>query len=348
MTAHERELLSAAEVRAAIAHWGIPRPVVAEPIGRGSRQSAKSRLRTPMGSFLIKRRDPRKSVPHVVEFVHRFQQHLAASGVPVARIVPAQDATTAVVMPDGTYELFDWVDGTRWRCSLDDAAEVGVAVGELLHASRGFDPGAKPPVGSFHASSSLLHAADLVVRRVHRVDPDADAAALERDVRAIAAAAGRAAAQAREAGLDAAPRLCIHGDMHPGNVLFDGERVRAILDFDGARLDWRACEVANAAMHFANEPIAGRSAGEWVPGLSMARAGGLVAGLERGMREPLTPAERRALPWLMIEACALESIVPIARTGRFSQLRADAFLPFIRRKLEWIEANAGVISRLGT
>ena len=347
MTAHDRELLTAAEVRAAIARWGIPRPVVAEPIGRGSRQSAKSRLRTPMGSYLIKRRDPRKSLPHVVEFVHRFQQHLAGAGVPVARIVAAQDGATAVVMPDGTYELFDWVDGTRWRCSLDDAAEVGVAVGELLHASRGFDPGPKPPVGSFHASTSLLHAADLVVRRVLRVDADTDAAALERDVRAITDAAGRAAAQAREAGLDAAPRVCIHGDMHPGNVLFDGERVRAILDFDGARVDWRASEVANAAMHFANEPIAGRPADDWAPELSLARAAGLVAGLERGMRDSLAPAERRALPWLMIEACALESIVPIARTGRFSQLRADAFLPFIRRKLDWIESNADAIVRLG-
>jgi hypothetical protein len=73
----------------------------------------------------------------------------------------------------------------------------------------------------------------------------------------------------------------------------------------------------------------------------------LLAGLERGMDESLTPAERRALPWLMIEACALESIVPIARTGRFSQLRADAFLPFIRRKLEWIESSADAIARLG-
>jgi hypothetical protein len=48
----------------------------------------------------------------------------------------------------------------------------------------------------------------------------------------------------------------------------------------------------------------------------------------------------------MIESCTLESIVPIARLGRFAHLRADGFLAFIERKTAWIEANAQLIESL--
>jgi hypothetical protein len=46
----------------------------------------------------------------------------------------------------------------------------------------------------------------------------------------------------------------------------------------------------------------------------------------------------------MIESCTLESIVPIARSGRFAHLRADGFLTFIERKTAWIESNARAIA----
>jgi hypothetical protein len=46
----------------------------------------------------------------------------------------------------------------------------------------------------------------------------------------------------------------------------------------------------------------------------------------------------------MIEACTLESIAPIARTGRFAHLRADALLSFMERKTAWIEAHAATVA----
>ena len=43
----------------------------------------------------------------------------------------------------------------------------------------------------------------------------------------------------------------IHGDFFPGNVLVDGERVSAVLDWEEARLDWPAIDVAAGIWHFA-------------------------------------------------------------------------------------------------
>lgn len=343
MSGHERDMLSPGEIREVIAHYAIARPVTAEPLGRGSRQSAKSRLRTPRGDFLLKRRAPRKSAPELVAFIHRFHAHLDARTVPVAHLMRTAEGATSVRAPHGVYELSQWVEGTRWSRSVADAAAVGVVVGEVLRAAEEFDEAPDAPTASFHASPSGANALALAAEHAARADPGADHAAVEAAVESLAQRLARATEQARTAGIERTPRRCIHGDMHPGNVLFAGGRVRALLDFDGARLDWRACEVANAAMHFSNEPIAGLPPESWRAELETGRLAAVMAGVERGLRVPLLPEERRAVPWLMIEACILESAVPIARTGRFAHLRADAFLPFIERKTAWIEANATAI-----
>jgi Ser/Thr protein kinase RdoA (MazF antagonist) len=140
------------------------------------------------------------------------------------------------------------------------------------------------------------------------------------------------------------PQGVVHGDLHPGNVLFEKGRLQAILDFDGARMDWRACEIANAALHFGNDPVAGTAIEDWDPAMDVKRVTALIAGTEHGMAEPLTDIERRAIPWLMIEACTLESVVPIVRTGRFAHLRADRLLSFVDRKAAWIEDHIADLS----
>ena len=136
----------------------------------------------------------------------------------------------------------------------------------------------------------------------------------------------------------------MHGDTHPGNVIFDAGRVRAIIDFDGVRSDHRVCEAANALVHFGNSPIAAVPQERWQAELDLRRIAALSDGLGRGMGMALVSQERDALPWLMIESCTLESIVPIARSGRFAHLRADGFLTFIERKTAWIESNARAIA----
>jgi Ser/Thr protein kinase RdoA (MazF antagonist) len=51
----------------------------------------------------------------------------------------------------------------------------------------------------------------------------------------------------------AAPTAPIHGDFFPGNVLVDGGRVTALLDWEEARVDWPAIDVAAGVWHFAVE-----------------------------------------------------------------------------------------------
>lgn len=344
MRQHARALLTVDEVRDVSHAFGLRRPIEAEPLGRGSRQSAKSRLRTPAGQYFLKRRAVEAA--DRLGFVHAFQLHLAAAGVPVAQVLPTLDGRTVHVAGGGAYELFRWIDGGRWSMRVDESAEVGAAIGAMLRASASFAVPDDAPRASFHRQGPVAGSEDQVIAAVLRVDPGADAAPLRECVCRLVAASTRAHSRAEEAGLPRMPALCVHGDLHPGNVLFADGRLRAVLDFDGARVDHRACEIANALVHFGSHPISGVASADWRPELDAARMTAVLAGTEHGLGVPLAPEERRALPWLMIESCTLESLVPVARTGRFAHLPAAEFLPFIERKVAWIESNASSVQGL--
>lgn len=344
MTGHGRELLSLEEVREAARAFGLRRPIEAEPLGRGSRRSAKSRLTTPDGRFLLKRRASDPAVVARLGFVHALQAHLADAGCPVPRLRRSTDGRTAVTLAAGTYELFEWVDGARWAGRVPESAEVGASLGAMLDAAARFRAPADAPSRSFRGAVDAADVLDRVVGAAMAADPDTDRGRLSDAVASLLGRARRAAGRTRDAGIDSWPRQCIHGDLHPGNVLFSGGRLAALLDFDGARVDHRACEVANALVHFGNHSIAGRAHEDWRVELDARRMSALAGALGRALGSPLSEQERGAIPWLMIESCTLESIVPVAGSGRFVHLRADRFLPFIERKTAWIESAADSIS----
>lgn len=344
MIGHARALLSLEEIREVSRAFGLRRPIEAEPIGRGSRLSAKSRLRSPDGQFMLKRRAPNSGTRERLDALHAFQLHLSDAGVPIARLRRTPDGTTAVGGPLGTYEMFEWVDGERWSQRVAEAAAMGAALGSMLRASMDFAGGDRLGRFSYHRAGTFDVAVEPILESVARADPDTDIPALRGTLENLLDRARRAYGLAEHAGLDESPWLCVHGDTHPGNVIFDAGRVRAIIDFDGVRSDHRVCEAANALVHFGNSPIAAVPQERWQAELDLRRIAALSDGLGRGMGKALVSQEREALPWLMIESCTLESIVPIARSGRFAHLRADGFLAFIERKTAWIESNARAIA----
>jgi Ser/Thr protein kinase RdoA (MazF antagonist) len=58
------------------------------------------------------------------------------------------------------------------------------------------------------------------------------------------------------AQLDVLPQLVIHGDYYADNIIFQGDRVAGVVDYDQARWSTRVQEVAEAAIYFAQEHTA--------------------------------------------------------------------------------------------
>jgi homoserine kinase type II len=131
------------------------------------------------------------------------------------------------------------------------------------------------------------------------------------------------------------PRVMIHGGARRGSVLYDGDRVAAILDFDSARPDVRVLDLAVAA-HDVGKVYTVLGAEDHKVALDLTR----VAELLHGYRQVglLSPAEVEALP-LLIEAKRLKRAL-----GRLSRLRSGealsandhAKVDLERRRVRWL------------
>ncbi|MEP0842035.1 MAG: phosphotransferase, partial [Phycisphaerae bacterium] len=132
------------------------------------------------------------------------------------------------------------------------------------------------------------------------------------------------------------PSQVIHADWHPGNMLFQGGRVAAVMDYDSLRLLPPALDVANGALQFS---IIGGAADprSWPPELDEERLFSFLHGYDQ--EAALSPEQVRVLPWLMIEALIAEAVVPIAATGSFGRIEGFRFLQMISRKARWLQHN---------
>lgn len=202
---------------------------------------------------------------------------LAAAGVATPRPSPAEDGEPLWLHRDRWVSVFPWVAGVhrgRGEVSPHDAAELGAALARLHLAGA--------PLAGRMARSGIYTTGHIVARyeRV-RSDPAAAADPALVDVLPIigeelAWLAERAALRAR------APHGIIHGDLFRDNVLFDGDDLVALLDFEQASLGSWVYDLAVCI-----------NAWCWDGRFSPALAGALAAGY-RSVRR-LDPVEEELL-----------------------------------------------------
>jgi Ser/Thr protein kinase RdoA (MazF antagonist) len=124
-------------------------------------------------------------------------------------------------------------------------------------------------------------------------------------------------------------------------MLFRGQRVVAVIDYDAARLQQRVIDTANGALQFSiigggDDPSA------WPDYLDLSRYKRFLFGYD-GVSQ-MSKAELRVMPWLMVEALIAEAAIPIGATGSFARMDGLAFLQMIERKARWLQANAQQLS----
>jgi Ser/Thr protein kinase RdoA (MazF antagonist) len=306
----------------------------------GSRKAPKLLLETEAGRFLLKRRAIARHPLPRIRFGQELQRTLERFRFPVAGLVPLRGGDETLLIREGNaYELFRFVEGIRFDRSDDSCMQAGETAALLHrylagHSADGLEP------ASFHGSPTVITALRTAAASVASVDPSVDLAGIEAGVRSLGIAYAEASARVEAEGFSGLPTVTVHGDFHPGNLLYALGRVAAVLDFDSARLEPRVVEVANGMLQFSQPGRRGVSPLEWPAKLDRVRLRAFLVGYSAATDTPLTPAERTMLPWLMIEAMVAESIIPIANTGSFADLPAGPFLAMVARKCAWVRERA--------
>jgi homoserine kinase type II len=260
------------DARALCEAFGLPAPQGIEGIAGGSVNSNFA-LRTPVGRVFCRLYEER-DLPGA-EREAAMLGRLADAGVPtpapLARVSASGGAGGGgfvLVVRGKPAALFPWRDGhIRCQASVtpEDAARVGEALARVHQAGR-----------LEVAEPSRFGLAELL-GRLDRIEASGDArfAPLAPRLRTLL--------EDTQASRDLAlPSGLIHGDLFRDNVLWDGPRLSALLDFESACLGTYAYDLMVTVL-------------SWCFGddLDARLASAMRAGYERV--RPLTPAERRGM-----------------------------------------------------
>jgi Ser/Thr protein kinase RdoA (MazF antagonist) len=353
-TSGDRSRFDPGELRRVIAAFPLTGVREIREFSAGSRQAPKVRIVAEEGEFLLKRRTTRPDLIARATFNHQLQLHLEAYGVPVARLVGTTDDNKSMLVEGGqVYEMFHWVEGRRMVKAPQEAINAGRMLGRVhLEATR-LEWNESPLMPGFHAAAQVDSAFERLEPAIVAADPDVDRSSLHDVVKRLAERCHVAADRVDSAGWDALPVQPIHGDWHPGNVLFTPEKptrrrpgaVRAVIDFDASRVEPRLVDVANGLLHFAMRSDRSVSPAEWPTSLSPRRMQAFADGW-KAVAEDQIAEESQVLPALMIECLIAESVVPIARSGCFATVPGHPFLEMVAKKAEWINSISEEISGL--
>ncbi len=332
-----RDTFEMYELAVVLSHYDLGPIEKLREYPRGSRRAPKLRITARRGDFLLKRRAPGRSDPFRVAFAHTLQLELARQDYPVARLIGTRGDNNSLLQYNGqTYEMFQYVPGERYDRSTEAAVASGKALGAMHRILASFKSRYQPAPGTFHAAD-MAGLFEQTPPSVSRAEPQIDRAGLQGTVAYLRDMYQRAGERVDAFGFADWPRGVIHGDWHPGNLLYDGHEIAAVIDFDSARIEPRMADVANAALQFSMRMGEPADPQLWPDGFSGRLIQAMIYGYNTANSRTLSSPECQALPWLMMEALIVESIIPISATGSFARIPGSKFLAMVEQKVRWLE-----------
>ena len=305
-----------------------------EALKAGNAHAPKRIIYTDRGQFLLKRRAKGKDDAYHVAFAHAVQLHLEKKGFPVPGIITtAKQQETALSLDGFVYELFRFIQGERYDGSIEAVMDTGRKLAMFHQYLRDFASNLKPIRRTFHDSPSVR-------RHLKILGSQPGSRHRDKNMRQIAYELtvhyNHASVHVNQLGFDSWEKLIVHGDWHPGNMLFSSQKVVAVFDFDSVKVAQAATDLANAALQFSiisgnPQPI------DWPDRLDIEKLANFVAGYKDVANMPDDMLQ--SLLDEMIETMIAEAVLPIATTGFFGHLSGLDFLEMIRRKCNWINEN---------
>jgi len=324
---------SSEELVRVLSHYDIGIVHQVRPLTAGNRRAPKVVVVADQGTFLLKRRPRGRDNQERVAFAHAVQAHLAARSFPVTTLLAtADEGTTALSMDNHIYEFFRFVEGARYDGSTQATREAGRQLA-LFHKYLADFPGhEEPSPWCFHDAAMVrrhlkLISSDTRTESARRMQEVADGLLLRYD---------KSSTRVNQLGFRSWKRQVVHGDWHPGNLLFAGYQVVAVVDFDSIRYSPAVTDLANGMLQFS---IVGDrpDPAQWSAHFERERLFEFFRGYQEITK--LSERKRYGLVDMMIETMIAEAVLPVAATGFFGRHCGLPFLEMILRKTQWLRRH---------
>jgi len=334
------ERFSPDELDNCLRHYDLGDILEVKPFSGGSRLAPKVLIETSKGKFLFKRRAKGKDDLAKVAFTHQIQVKLADECFPMPHLIPIHSGKKSMlVVPPRVYEMFEFIEGSNYDGSPESTFQAGRTLGIYHELLEGFKSDYRPPKGTYHDAETITQAIRSIVGSLPlKYRPPANV--VTATVSSIEEAYTSCAARANDLGLADWPIQIVHGDWHPGNMLFRDRCVVAVIDYDAARMQQRVIDLANGALQFSI--IGGKDApANWPVNVDQGRFRKFMQGYDSV--SVVSTRELQAIPLLMCEAMIAEAVLPIAATGSFGGMQGFPFLQMIESKVNWILSHTDIL-----
>ncbi len=313
-----------------LSHYDVGVVHRVKPLAAGNRRAPKVIVRADKGTFLLKRRPRGRDDMARVVFAHAVQRHLAVQSFPVTSLLTTSaENKTILTIDNHIYELFKFVTGARYDTSLEATFEAGRQLAVLHKCLRNFSPEYEALMDNFHDSTTVRQHLKMIRRdprsgSVHFSETVSDSLLIRYD---------KSSERVNRLGFNRWKRQVVHGDWHPGNLLFADRKIVGVVDFDSIRIAPPVTDLANGMLQFSiigDHP----DPNHWPDHFDETRLMQFLNGYRA-----LTAVSKRklnALVDLMIETMIAEAVLPVAATGFFGHLSGIDFLRMIVRKTKWL------------
>jgi Ser/Thr protein kinase RdoA (MazF antagonist) len=239
----------------ALAHWDVGE-LLGFPGERGGTANPAVVVDAAAGRFFLKRRNPRYSAPEMLRHDHALMEHLAAKGLCTPLALRSKQGQRWVSLADGVYELYPYMPGAPHDPTSEaQIAEAGRALALFHAATEDFAPPAGKEWPRYHAPSltieALKWALDELAGRDQPTPAGRSPEQAQAEVQRLLQVAEELAASFTDADYASCEQVTVHGDWHPANVKYEGDRVCGIFDLDWATRQPRLVDIADGVMFFA-------------------------------------------------------------------------------------------------
>ena len=185
-----------------------------------------------------------------VLFQLRFQQELHRRGFPTSEVIESASGSLLVRKEAGSWVLFTYVEGTEYDFArTGQVAKAGRRLADFHTVSASIeleevivDANPKPRRWWSHGEEELA-----ALQEMFADDAVAEELAFLREWRADLVSAWPLDR------LDALPASWVHGDYHGSNMVFVGDEVRGLFDFDTLHRGFSVEDIGHALTMFARE-----------------------------------------------------------------------------------------------